>query len=249
MSGAGDVRVDMEKKNAKRFYKSVTIEESGDGFEVLLDERRLKTPAKAPLNLPNKALAEAIRGEFDAQIDVIEAETMPVFSLAATAIDRVSTQRATLDAELVRFGHNDLISYRCPADEDEVLAARQAEMWGQIQQWMTDRYNVSLLAFDGVMPQSQPTEIKAPLEAAVRRFDDWRYVTLYRATTLTGSLSLGLRFAQGDFTVSDMMAYAFLDDLYQEEKWGADHFAVERRGHIETELKQAHDYLMLLETP
>ena len=46
-----------------------------------------------------------------------------------------------------------------------------------------------------------------------------------------------------------MMAHAFLDDLYQEEKWGADHFAVERRGHIETELKQAHDYLALLERP
>jgi len=239
----------MDKKNAKRFYKIVTIQDSEDGFEVLLDDRRLKTPATAPLHLPNKALAEVIRDEFDAQTDTIEAETMPVFSLAATAIDRVSTQREALDAELVRFGHNDLISYRCPVDEDEVLAARQAEMWGQIQQWMKDTYDVSLLAFEGVMPQSQPEEIKQPLEVAVRRFDDWRYVTLYRAATLSGSLSLGLRFAQGDFAVSDMMAHAFLDDLYQEEKWGADHFAVERRGHIETELKQAHDYLALLERP
>ena len=114
---------------------------------------------------------------------------------------------------------------------------------------MTDTYDVSLPAFDGVMPQSQTAMKIASCKKPLRRFDDWRYVTLYRATTLSGSLSLGLRFAQGDFTVSDMMAYAFLDDLYQEEKWGADHFAVERRGHIETELKQAHDYLMLLETP
>ena len=237
----------MEKKNAKRFYKKVSLQEHDDGLQVLLDERLLKTPAKAPLILPNHALAAAIRDEFDSQIETIEAETMPIFSLAATAIDRVSTQRETLDAELVRFGYNDLISYRCPADEDEVLAARQAEHWGAIQSWMKETHHVSLLAFEGVMPQSQPNEIKQPLETAVRNFDDWRYVALYRSTTLSGSLSLGLRFAEGDFTVSEMMNLAFLDDLYQEEKWGADHFAVERRGHIETELKQAHDYLALLE--
>ena len=238
----------MEKKNAKRFYKTVSIQANDDGLQVLLDDRLLKTPAKAPLILPNQALAEAIRDEFDAKIETIEADTMPIFSLAATAIDRVSTQREILDAELVRFGHNDLISYRCPADEDEVLAARQEETWGAIQSWMKDAYNVSLLAFEGVMPGKQPKEIQQPLEIAVRGFDDWRYVTLYRATTLSGSLSLGLRFGTGDFAVSEMMAYAFLDDLYQEEKWGADHFAVERRDHIETELKQAHDYLALLET-
>ena len=238
----------MEKKNAKRFYKTVSIQANDDGLQVLLDDRLLKTPAKAPLILPNQALAEAIRDEFDAQIETIEADTMPIFSLAATAIDRVSTQRETLDDELVRFGHNDLISYRCPVDEDEVLAARQEEKWGAIQSWMKDVHNVSLLAFEGVMPGTQPKEIRQPLEIAVRGFDDWRYVTLYRATTLSGSLSLGLRFAKGDFAVREMMAHAFLDDLYQEEKWGADHFAVERRDHIETELKQAHDYLALLET-
>ena len=236
----------MEKKHAKRFYKQVSYVPKEGGFEVMLDERSLKTPAKEPLILPNEALAGAIRDEFDAQTEAIVPESMPIFSLAATAIDRVMTQRQTLDEELVRYGHNDLISYRCSAEEDAVLAAREAEKWGAIQAWMAETYQVRLLAFDSIMPQSQPAEIKPHLEAAVTGIDQWAYVALYRATTLTGSLSLGLGFVTGHLNVDQLMALAFLDDLYQEEKWGTDEWAVERRDHIQQEIQDAFSYLALL---
>ena len=236
----------MEKKHAKRFYKQVSYVPKDGGFEVMLDARSLKTPAKEPLILPNEALAGAIRDEFDAQTEAIVPESMPIFSLAATAIDRVMTQRQTLDDELVRYGHNDLISYRCSAEGDAVLAAREAEKWGAIQAWMAETYQVRLLAFDGIMPQSQPAEIKPHLEAAVTGIDQWAYVALYRATTLTGSLSLGLGFVTGHLNVDQLMALAFLDDLYQEEKWGTDEWAVERRDHIQQEIQDAFSYLALL---
>ena len=236
----------MEKKHAQRFYKQVSYVPKDGGFEVMLDERALKTPAKAPLILPNKALGAAIRDEFDAQTEAIIPDSMPIFSLAATAIDRVMTQRETLDDELVRYGHNDLISYRCSVEEDAVLAARESEKWGALQDWMAQNYNVHLLAFDGIMPQSQPAEINPHLEAAVRAVDHWRYVALYRATTLTGSVSLGFGFVTGHLTVDELMALAFLDDLYQEEKWGTDEWAVERRDNIQKEIQDAFSYLSLL---
>lgn len=236
----------MTPKQAKRFYKEVSLVAVEGGFQVMLDERALKSPAKAPLILPTKALAEAIRDEFDAQKEAITPETMPIFSLAATAIDRVMTQRKTLDDELVRFGHSDLISYRCPVVEDEVLAGRQAEMWGAIQEWMRKTHNVTFNVFDGVMPGRQPDDITSHLYNAVGAISDWHYVALYRATTLSASLSLGLRFVAGDFDVTNLMAHAFLDDYYQEEKWGADEWAIERRGHIETELDDAYRYLAML---
>lgn len=236
----------MEKKPAQRFYKDVTIEMREGGFVVMLDGRDLKTPAKEALTLPNEALAIAVRDEFDAQIDVIAPDTMPIFSLAATAIDRVMTQRETLDDELVRYGQNDLICYRCSADEDEVLATRQSQQWGAVQEWMGQSYQVSLLAFDGIMPQPQPAEAAPNLAVAVRAIDQWRYVALYRATTLTGSLSLGLGFVSGHFDMPELMKLAFLDEYYQEEKWGVDEWAVERRDNIEKELQDAFTYISLL---
>ena len=237
----------MDKKQAKRFYKSVSVEQMVAGYQVKLDERVLKSPAKASLVLPNKLLADEIAKEFDAQIENISPETMPIFSLASTAIDRVATQRDTLDSELVRYGQSDLICYRCSQDEDEFLAKRQEEMWGAIQQWMLDTFDISLLAFDGIMPHPQPDSVLPKLEDAVKSVDNWRYVGLYRVTTLSGSLSLGLRFVTSDFAVDDLMAHAFLDEYYQEEKWGVDEWAVERRDNIKTELADASRFLSLLQ--
>ena len=236
----------MEQKRAKRFYKAASYQACEGGYEVLLDSRSLKSPAKAPLILPTDALASTIAAEWDAQDDEIAPESMPIFSLAATAIDRVMTQRKMLDEELVRFGENDLISYRCSPDEDPVLAAREQEQWGAIQAWMADTHNVHFAVFDGIMPQAQPAAVAVNLAQTIEMINDWQMVSCYRATTLTGSVSLGLAFIANHLDVAGLMSHAFLDDLYQEEKWGADEWAIERRQNIEAELKDAHHFMGLL---
>ena len=45
---------------AKRFWKEATVEETQGGWTVRLDARPVKTPAKAPLVLPTRAMAEAV---------------------------------------------------------------------------------------------------------------------------------------------------------------------------------------------
>ena len=52
----------------KRFYKSVTVTEQ---LGIALDARGVKTPLKAPLVLPNRALAEAVAAEWEAQLEFI----------------------------------------------------------------------------------------------------------------------------------------------------------------------------------
>ena len=50
---------------AKRFYKDVAIkDEDGGGASLLLDGKPVRTPGKAPLLLPTRALAEAIAEEW-----------------------------------------------------------------------------------------------------------------------------------------------------------------------------------------
>ena len=85
----------MDKKQAKRFYKSVSVEQMVAGYQVKLDERVLKSPAKASLVLPNKLLADEIAKEFDAQIENISPETMPIFSGIHRYRSRCNTARNT----------------------------------------------------------------------------------------------------------------------------------------------------------
>jgi len=51
----------------KRFYKQAQSVEAGSGWTVELDGRALKTPAKSPLILPFKTLAQSIAEEWSRQ--------------------------------------------------------------------------------------------------------------------------------------------------------------------------------------
>ena len=236
----------MEQKAAKRFYKQAEMASVEGGFGVHLDGRALKSPAKAALILPSSAMAEAITAEFNKQEEDIVPASMPIFSLASTVIDRILPQRDILDDELVRYGLNDLICYRAEEDEDKALAVKQNEIWGDIQNWIADTYGILLQEFQGVMPQSQAEIVAQKYPLVITTIDSWSYVALYRVTTLSGSLALGLAFRDGKLDVNALMTHAFLDEYHQEEKWGADEWAVERRDNIKTEFTDMWDFLKLL---
>ena len=117
----------------KRIYKQVSWHANDSGFEVQLDGRQLKSPAKQALTLPTEALAKQIADEWDAVEETVEPAAMPYFSLAVTIIDRVSPQRAELISQMVSYGMNDLLCYR--EATDMVLASRQTENWDSWLDW------------------------------------------------------------------------------------------------------------------
>ncbi|MEP6148004.1 MAG: ATP12 family protein, partial [Nisaea sp.] len=51
----------------KRFYEAASVEKADGGYQVLLDDRPVRTPAKAPLLLPVEELAAKIAAEWNAQ--------------------------------------------------------------------------------------------------------------------------------------------------------------------------------------
>ncbi len=51
----------------KRFYKAVSVAPRDDLFEVHLDGRAIRTPAKQPLAVATEPLARAIAAEWEAQ--------------------------------------------------------------------------------------------------------------------------------------------------------------------------------------
>ena len=223
----------------KRFYKSVLL--ADDGLSIQLDGRNLRSPAGSLLRLPTKSLASAIADEWRAQGDDINSATLPLFSLSVTVIDRVIPQRDAIMAELSAYGGNDLLCYR---DDQDDLAGRQQDQW---QPWLDDlaeNRGIALQIVTSIMPIFQPDAAKfSPLISA---YDDWRLGMLHRATTLSGSLVLGLGFV--DMVIDDerMFTLAFLDELWQNEKWGTDFEAENRHGFLRAELQDLSRFLTLL---
>ena len=96
----------------KRFYKDVTIVAEGDGHAIRLDDRPVRTPARALLTLPTLALAQAVAEEWRAQGETVDPASMPFTGLANAAIDHIVPNRAQFAAGIARYGESDLLCYR-----------------------------------------------------------------------------------------------------------------------------------------
>ena len=51
-------------------------------------------------------------------------------------------------------------------------------------------------------------------------------------TSLTGSIILGISLTEGFLDADQVYELAFLDEIYQESRWGTDHEATSRREYI-----------------
>ena len=228
----------------KRFYKEVTIAEAEDGFQICLDGRPVRSPAKAVLLVPSLALAQAVQAEWQAVEDEVQPDHMPLYAMAVTVTDRVTPQRQTLTDELAGYIHDDVLRYRSGDDLD--LAARQTEIWDPWLNWAQDHCGLTLPATAGLMPVTADPASAQALTDRLHPLSDAVFGCLYRAATLSGSVVLGLAFQSGDLSAEDLFETAFLDELYQNSLWGADEEAVSRQSVIRSELKDVERFMNML---
>ena len=96
----------------RRFYEKATAAPQGEGFAVLLDGRVAKTPAKRPLVVARRAVAEALADEWERQRSEIDPATMPLTRIVNAAIDRVADHAAAIRSDIVNYAGSDLVCYR-----------------------------------------------------------------------------------------------------------------------------------------
>lgn len=212
----------------KRFYKQADV--TGDGpFGVALDGRPLRTPARAALAVPTRALAEAIAAEWNGQGAEILPRTMPLTGLSNAAIDRVTPDRTAFADGLSVFAENELLAYR--AEHPPVLVAHQAAHWDPWLAWARARYDIDFAIVAGIIHLAQPPATLAWVAAAYRGFDAFQLAALNPVVTISGSAVIGLAVAEGAMDAQAAWAIGHLDELWQAEQWGKDPLA--EAGHAE----------------
>lgn len=205
---------------ARRFWTSAHVVEEGQGWGVRLDGRAVKTPAKAPLVVPTRAMAQAIAGEWDAQMGEIRPETMPVTRAANSAIDKVAIQFDEVAALIAAYGASDLLCYR--ATGPEPLVIRQAAAWDPLLEWAATSLAAPLLVGSGVMPVAQPQASVDRLAAEVMAQDPFRLAGLHDLVAISGSLVIGLAVIRGRLAVAEAWDASRVDEVWQVEQWGVD---------------------------
>lgn len=205
---------------ARRFWREVTIGEGEGGHVVRLDGREVRTPARALLVLPTRALAELVAAEWAAQEGAIRPEAMPATRAANAAIDRVRGQPAAVAELVAGYGATDLLCYR--AEAPAALAARQAETWDPLLAWAARRFSVTWCVTTGVMPCAQPQATIDRLAAHVGRFSAFELTALHDLVTLSGSLVLGLAATEGQGAPEELWQASRIDEEWQIAQWGED---------------------------
>ncbi len=204
----------------KRFWTSTEIVPVDGGFTVTLDGRNVRTPGKALLTVPTRAMAERIAGEWDAQTERVDPTTMPWTRSANSAIDKLSVQRVEVEDHLIEYAGTDLLSYR--AEGPSALVQKQSDIWDPILDWAENRYGARLLTTAGVMPVAQRGETLASLRNVMSSMSNFSITGFHDLVTLSGSYILALAVIENHCSPSAAWGFSRLDEEWQIEQWGRD---------------------------
>lgn len=227
----------------KRFWKTVAVVENDGEWAIQLDGREVKTPAKAPLRLKSKRLAHAVAEEWEAQVEKVDPNTMPVTRSANSAIDKLSVQRKEVVELLAAYGETDLLCYRAASPQE--LVERQASEWGPIIDWAQQSYGIRLAVGVGVMHVPQPKETIATLSKTMDQMDDFALAAFHDLVCISGSLLLALAVAHRRISAEQAWNASRVDESWQEEQWGVDEAAADLAMRKNTDfLKAAEIYFL-----
>ena len=204
----------------KRFWKDVSVRPEAAGYGIYLDDKQLKTPLKSSLLAPTMAVANGIAAEWSAVEEKIDPSAMHLTRCANATLDNVVIKQADVAGMLAEYGATDLLCYR--ADAPKELVARQAEAWDPLLDWVSQKYDATLIATTGIMHVAQPVEGQDRMHAVVAAYDPWRLTALHDLVTISGSLVLGLAAATKHLSAEVVWPISRIDETWQEEQWGID---------------------------
>ncbi|MFT7181839.1 MAG: chaperone required for assembly of F1-ATPase, partial [Planctomycetota bacterium] len=146
--------------------------------------------------------------------------TMPVTRGINVAIDRVTPEHAAVAEVIAEYGATDMLCYR--AAWPGPLAAREAEGWDPILDWVETRFGAPLIRVEGVVHVAQPDASIKALRAAVDAFDPFALTALHELVSIAGSLGLGLAVAEARLPAPEAWRLSRIDEDFQIEEWGED---------------------------
>ncbi|WP_319413763.1 ATP12 family protein [uncultured Cohaesibacter sp.] len=216
----------------KRFYKAASLgEETGDRgealFGVLLDGRKVKSPAKKTITVPSRALAQALVAEWEAQEKEINPALMPLTRLVNSTIDGVEASRGAMIDEIVSYLNNDFICY--PATHPERLVLRQKEHWHPVLDRAEEALGGRFVQASGILAVEQSPVMGERLRRLWADLDIFQLGAVHSIMTLTGSALLAFALWDGFLGPDAVWTAAMIDEDWNIELWGEDEEASKRR--------------------
>lgn len=214
----GLVAVGGSPKPMKRFYDSAQAKQVGSAWQVALDGRVVKTPKGTLLELPSKALCEAIAEEWAAQGEKVMPLEMPLTTLGCTAVDHIRPEREQCVERMLPYLETDTL---CFEDEGERLLALQRNEWLPQREWFQEQFGVKLDVAQGFAVPAHPEGTLAAVQRALLERDEWELCAMEVATTTAKSLVVAAALLDREDTTAELaFRWSNLEEFFQIERWG-----------------------------
>lgn len=225
----------------KRFWDRAEAVPVPGGFGVALDGRPVRLPGGPPLQVAAGPLAAAIADEWaaaggGARGGTTSWDALPLTRLAGTAQERIAPDPTPVVDGLARYAETDLL---CHQGDDPRLLALQAAEWQPMLDWAARDLDAALRVTRGLMPVAQPPDALAALRRHTAARPPLDLAALGVLVPSFGSLVLGLAVVLGRLDVAGAHRLAILDETFQEQVWGTDAEALERRRRVGEEVAVA----------
>lgn len=229
----------------RRFWKEVEVQHEAGGWAIRLDDRPLRTPARAALLLPTEPLGQAVADEWRSAGETVDPRAMPMTGLANAAIDRVEPERQAFAGGLARYGEADLACYRSDWPPD--LVERQSNAGDPLLAWARRRFDLDFVTTSGMLHVPQPPATVDRLARAVSALDGFRLAGLSPLVTIGGSLVAALAVLEKAMTPEEAWDAVSIDERWQLEQWGDDAEAVAALENRRSDFMAAARFLALLD--
>ncbi|XP_059388978.1 ATP synthase mitochondrial F1 complex assembly factor 2-like [Carassius carassius] len=204
----------------KKFYENVSISQGEGGlYEIILDQRKLKTPGGKLFTVPNEALAIAVATEWDIQKESLKFYTMHLTTLCNTALDNPMqrTKKQIISAAL-KFLETDTICFR--VEEPPGLVEVQRNEWDPVMNWIEQRYNVVIGTSTSILGPQIPEETKETFRQHLNSYNFWSLTGLDFLIAQLKSLVLSFGLIDRHLSVEQTVLLSRLEEEYQIQQWG-----------------------------
>lgn len=228
----------------KRFYETVEVSDTGQGWAITLDDKPVMTPGKSKLVLPSQELAQAIRREWADQKEHIDPKVMPLTKLCNTAIDMITGKEQAVIDDIAKFSASDLICYR--AQEPQELVMKQSSQWDPVLDWAAVALGTRFTITKGITHVQQPEQAITRIKDTLKPHSPFSLAALHTMTTLTGSALLVLAHVAGRFDAQTCWQLCHIDEDFQISRWGQDEDAKDLRAYKWLEMQATSGFFSLV---
>ncbi len=204
----------------KRFYENVSVQSAGDGWQVMLDGRGIKSQGGSQQIVPSEKLAELLAGEWREQGEEIDPKSFVFRDMADYAIDVIRRDRDAAIANLTAFSQTDTLCYR--ADPETPMFERQGELWEPLVTACEAQHGVTFVRVSGIIHDPQQPETTERLTNLLAEKDEFQLAGLQTLTALAASIIAGLAALEDGADPDALFAAANAEEDWQAELWGWD---------------------------